>query len=70
MSKKRIYLKFCIEPHFRIFLYLSICVESALTSMTTLRTEFVTTFTKLIDIKFDGDGENYVEWEYLVEVSL
>lgn len=33
-------------------------------------TEFVTTFTKLTDIKLDGDGENYVEWKYLFEISL
>ncbi|KAJ1416736.1 hypothetical protein SESBI_17125 [Sesbania bispinosa] len=32
-------------------------------------TEIVTT-SKLIDIKLDGGGENYVEWKYLVEVNL
>ncbi|XP_057442189.1 uncharacterized protein LOC130733916 [Lotus japonicus] len=33
-------------------------------------TEFMTTSSKLTDIKLDGDGENYVEWKYLVAVSL
>jgi len=33
-------------------------------------TDIVTTSSKLTDIKLDGDGENYVEGKYLVEVSL
>ncbi|KAJ1386608.1 hypothetical protein SESBI_40658 [Sesbania bispinosa] len=33
-------------------------------------TEVITTIPKLTIIKLDGDGENYVEWKYLVEVSL